>query len=127
MERLRAGRLGPVFKPKRYTTFVALLIIAAGLASGLFAAATNAAQKRDYLLGRAQTISDTLPADDVTSLHGNQDDLSTLAYFRVKQQLEQVRSSNLDIARIRLFTAVKDAIQIKADALTPDSPGYASQ
>lgn len=126
MERLRAGRLGPVFKPKRYTAFVALLIIAAGLASGLFAAATNAAQKREYLLGRAQTISDTMPASDVTSLSGNQDDLSTLAYFRVKQQLEQVRSSNLDIARIRLFSTGADAIQIKADALTPNSAGYAS-
>lgn len=126
MKHVGVGGLRPVFKPKRYTAFVALLIIAAGLASGLFAAATNAAQKREYLLGRAQTISDTMPASDVTSLNGNQDDLSTLAYFRVKQQLEQVRSNNLDIARIRLFTQGSDAVQIKADALTPDSPGYAS-
>lgn len=126
MKHVGVGTLRPVFKPKRYTPFVALLIIAAGMASGLFAAATNAAQKRDYLLGRAQTISDTMPASDVTSLKGNQNDLSTLAYFRVKQQLEQVRNSNLDIARIRLFVQGKDAVQIKADALTPDSPGYAS-
>lgn len=126
MKHFGVWRLGPVFKPKRYTAFVALLIIAAGVASGLFAAATNAAQKQEYLVGRAQTISDTLPADDVTSLNGNQDDLSTLAYFRVKQQLEQVRSNNLDIARIRLFTQGPGAVQIKADALTPDSTGYAS-
>lgn len=126
MKLLRVGRISPVFRPKRYTTVVALLIVIAGVASGLFAAATSSAQKRDYLIGRAQTISDTMPVSDVTSLHGNQDDLSTLAYYRVKRQLEQVRSSNLDIARIRLFTTDKDGITIKADALAPDSSGYAS-
>lgn len=126
MKLRRAGGLGPVFKPKRYTAVVAILIVAAGLASGAFAAITNATQKREYLVGRAQTIADTLPTIDVKSLEGNQDDLSTLAYFRVKQQLEQVRGSNLDIAKIRLFTSAEAKIQIKADALTPDSPGYAS-
>lgn len=126
MKLLGGRRLTPVFKAKRYTTFVAILIIAAGIASGLFAAITNHLQKRDYLIGRAQTISDTLPVSDVTSLHGNQSDLSTLAYFRVKQQLEQVRSSNLDIARIRLFTLNGATVQIKADGQTPDTTNYAS-
>lgn len=115
-----------MFRLKRYTTFVAVMIVVAGLASGAFAALTNASQKREYLVGRAQTIADTLPTGDVKNLEGNQNDLSTLAYFRVKQQLEQVRGSNLDIARIRLFTASESTVQIKADALTPDSPGYAS-
>jgi len=121
-----AGRLTPLFKPKRYTAFVGLLIIIAGLASGLFAAVTNSVQKREYLIGRAQTISDTLPAADVMSLNGNQDDLSTLAYYRVKSQLEQVRNSNLDITRIRLFSLNGDGVFVKADGQTPDTPNYAS-
>lgn len=126
MKLLGAGRLTPVFKPKRYTAFVGFLIIAAGVASGLFAAVTNGAQKRESLIGRSQTISNTLPIADVTSLSGTQDDLSTLAYFRVKGQLEQVRGSNLDIARIRIFNLTDSAVQIHADGLTADSANYAS-
>jgi signal transduction histidine kinase len=126
MKILGAGRLSPVFKPKRYSAFVGVLIVAAGISSGIFAAGTNGAQKREYLIGRAQTISDTLPTADVVSLKGSQDDLSTLTYFRVKGQLEQVRSSNLDIARIRLFSLDGTEVIIKADGQTPDSANYAS-
>lgn len=121
-----AGRLTPVFKPKRYTAFVGLLIVVAGVASGLFAAVTNSVQKREYLIGRSQTISDSLIVTDVKNLQGNQDDLSTLTYDRVKSQLEQIRSSNLDIARIRVFSLNGNEVTIKADGLTPDSPSYAS-
>lgn len=126
MKLLGAGHLSPVFKPKRYSAFVGFLIVVAGISSGVFAAATNGVQKREYLIGRAQTISDTLPKADVMSLKGSQDDLSTLAYFRVKGQLQQVRSSNLDIARIRVFSLNGDAVTIKADGQTPDSANYAS-
>lgn len=126
MRFLGAGRLSPVFKPKRYSAFVGVLIVAAGISSGVFAAATNGASKREYLIGRAQTISDTLPTADVVSLKGNQDDLSTLAYFRVKGQLEQVRSSNLDIERIRVYSLNGNEVTIKADGQTPDTAHYAS-
>ena len=126
MKLLQVGGLRPVFKPKRYTTVVAVLIIAAGLASSLFAAITSHLQQREYLVGRAQTISDTLPIDDIVKLKGNQTDLSSAQYGRVKQGLQQVSNSNTDISRIHLFIIRDNRVQVAADAKTPDSPGYVS-
>lgn len=116
MDHLRRGKLAPIFRPKRFTTIVALLIIGAGIASGLFAALTNQSNKSQYLVGRAQTIADSLSADDLASLKGSEDDLSTLAYSRAKQQLDQVRNSNLDIAYIRAFKVANERVSINIDA-----------
>lgn len=126
MKLLRVGGLKPVFKPKRYTTVVAILIVLAGVASALFAAVTTHLQQREYLIGRAQTISDTLPLEDITKLKGNQTDVSTASYARIKQGLQQVSNSNTDIARIHLFVIRDNRVQVAADAKTPDSAGYVS-
>ncbi len=126
MNLLRVGRLKPVFKPKKYTTFVAILIIAAGVASALFAAVTSHIQQREYLVGRAQTISDTLPINDIYKLSGDQADLSRPEYSKVKQALQQVSNSNTDISRIHLFIIRDGQVQVAADSKTPDSPGYVS-
>lgn len=126
MNLLRVGGLKPVFKPKKYTTFVALLIIAAGIASALFAAVTSHLQQREYLVGRAQTISDTLPISDIYKLKGNQSDLSRPEYAKVKQALQQVSNSNTDISRIHLFVIREGQVEVVADSKTPDSPGYVS-
>lgn len=120
------GRLKPVFKPKRYTTVVAVLIVLAGLASGLFAAITSHLQQREYLAGRAQTISDTLPVSTIKQLKGDLSDLSSPDYQRVKQALQQVGNSNTDISRIQLFVIRNNTVQVSADAKTPDAPGYVS-
>lgn len=126
MNLLRVGRLRPVFKPKRYTTVVAILIVAAGVASTLFAAITSDIQQREYLVGRAQTISDTLPIDDIVRLKGNQDDLRSSDYNAIKQRLQQVSNSNTDIARIHLFVIRDNKVQVAADSKIPDASGYVS-
>src|ERR1700741_1767667 len=126
MKLLRVGKLKPVFKPKKYTTVVALLIVGAGVASGLFAGLSSGVQQREYLVGRAQTIADTLPIQDITSLKGNQTDLSTQAYAHVKQSLQQVSNSNTDVGRIHLFVIRDGKVQVAADAKTPDAAGYVS-
>lgn len=126
MDHLKRGKLAPIFRPKRFTTIVALLIIGAGIASGLFAALTNQTNKSQYIVGRAQTIADSLSADDLVSLHGNDDDLTTLAYSRAKQQLDQVRSSNLDIAYIRAFKIANQRVSINIDAQPEGSSFYGS-
>lgn len=105
---------------------MALLIIAAGVASALFAAVTSHLQQREYLVGRAQTISDTLPIDAIYKLKGNQADLSRPEYAKVKQALQQVSNSNTDIARIHLFIIRDNRVEVVADSKTPDSPGYVS-
>lgn len=124
MDRLKRGKLAPIFRPKRFTTIVALLIVAAGIASGLFAAITNHNNKSQYLVGRAQTIADSLSADDLDSLKGSDDDLTTLAYARTKQQLDQVRNSNLDISYIRVFKVANNRISINVDAQSENSSFY---
>jgi signal transduction histidine kinase len=126
MKLFTGGRLRPVFKPQKYTTVVAGLIVGAGLASGLFVGWSTHFQQREYLIGRAQTISDTLPIEDIKALKGNQSDLSSPAYARVKQGLQQVSNSNTDISRIHLFV-IRDAhVQVAADSKTPDASGYVS-
>lgn len=124
MDHLKRGKLAPIFRPKRFTTIVALLIIGAGIASGLFAALTNQANKSQYLVGRAQTIADSLSANDLASLQGNDDDLTTLAYSRAKQQLDQVRNSNLDITYIRVFKISNQRVSINIDAQPENSNFY---
>jgi signal transduction histidine kinase len=124
MDHLRRGKLAPVFRPKRFTTTVALLIVGAGIASGVFAALTNQTNKSQYLVGRAQTIADSLSADDLHSLKGSDSDLSTLAYARAKKQLDQVRNSNLDIAYIRVFKISNNKVSINVDAQAQGSWFY---
>lgn len=121
---MRSGKLAPIFRPKQFTTIVAILIIGAGIASGLFAAITNNAQKREYLIGRAQTVADTLSIADLQSLSGSEDDLSTLAYSRSRQQLEKVRTSNLDISYIRVYTIAQNRTVINVDAQPQNSEFY---
>lgn len=126
MKLLRVGGLRPVFKPKRYTTVVAVLVVGAGIASATFAAVTSHLQQREYLVGRAQTISDTLPLEEIEKLKGSQTDVSTLEYAHIKQALQQVSNSNTDIARIHLFVIRDNHVQVAADAKTPDAAGYVS-
>jgi signal transduction histidine kinase len=124
MDHLKRGKLAPIFRPKRFTTIVALLIIGAGIASGSFAALTNHTNKSQYIVGRAQTIADSLSADDLASLRGSNDDLTTLAYSRAKQQLDQVRNSNLDITYIRAFKIANQQVSINVDAQPEGSSFY---
>lgn len=103
---------------------VAVLIVGAGIASGLFAAITNNSQKSEYLIGRAQTIANTLSPADLKSLDGNPKDLSTDAYVRSKRQLDQVRNSNLDLDYIRVFTTRNNQVSINIDAQPTGSSYY---
>ncbi len=118
------GRLKPVFKPKRYTTVVALLIVGAGFASALFAGVTGSIQQREYLIGRSQTISNTMSIDDIEKLSGSLDDVSKPEYSKVKQRLQQVNNTNNDLSRIHLFIIRDGKIVIAADSKTPDAEGY---
>lgn len=123
MVKLNHVKLTPVFRPKRFTTFVALLIIGAGLVSSLFAAYTNYSNKGQYLVGRAQTIADSVSAADIKGLTGSDDDLTTLAYARTQQQLQQVRDNNPDISYIRTFKLKDGKATVSVDA-QPISSSY---
>lgn len=124
MKLFRVGGLRPVFKPKKYTTFVAILIVVTGIASGLFAAITSGLQQREYLVGRAQTISNTIPTEEISTLQGLESDKKLDAFNHISQSLRQVTNSNTDIARIHLFIIRNGHIQVGADALSTNNPNY---
>lgn len=124
MKLFRVGRLKPVFKPKKYTTFVAILIVVTGLASGLFAALTSRYQQREYLVGRAQTISNILQPSDITQLKGQESDQSSAAFYHLSQSLSQITNSNTDIARMHLFIIRNGHVQVAADAKSTSNPDY---
>lgn len=124
MKLFRVGRLRPVFKPKKYTTFVAILIVATGLASASFAAITSGLQQRDYLIGRAQTISNTLQKEDIAKLQGKESDQKLTSYSHIAQSLKQMTNSNTDIALMHLFIIRNGHVQVGADAKSQNEPGF---
>jgi signal transduction histidine kinase len=124
MKFFRVGGLRPVFKPKKYTAFVAILIVITGIASGLFAAITSGLQQREYLVGRAQTIANTIPTEEISTLKGRQSDKDLSGFKHISQSLRQVTNSNTDVARIHLFIIRNGHIQVGADALSPTNPNY---
>lgn len=124
MKLFRMGGLRPVFTPKKYTAFVAVLIVGAGLASALFAAVSSGLQQRDFLIGRAQTIANTLPSEDIPKLHGKESDQWLPAYNNVSKSLRQSTNSNTDIGRIHLFIIRNNHVQVASDAKSPNDPGF---
>lgn len=114
------GKLTPVFKPKRYTTFVAILVIIAGTSSALFASITSTLQQRDALIDRGQTIGSTLSVDDIKSLKGNLEDADNPAYLNLREQLEQIRTTSADIERLHLFVSEPNTIKVAVDGKISD-------
>jgi hypothetical protein len=96
-----AKRLG--FKPQRFTTIVMMLIIWAGVAGALFAGISTDLKNREYLKGRAQTIANALPADQVKSLKGRSSDVDNTSYHSLKDRLQKIRAGNNDLRLVYLM------------------------
>lgn len=112
--------LTPVFKPKRYTTFVAILIVFAGAASALFAAITSTVQQRDALVSRSQTIASILSVSDITALQGGVQDFENPSFVHIRGQLEQIRTTSADIERLHLFVIKESIIKVAVDGKVSD-------
>jgi len=97
------ARLLQKFKPKRYTTVVMMLIVWAGVMGSLFAAISTDIHNNDSLVGRAITVADSLPAQDLSTLKGNQSDLTNPIYVQMKERLQKVRTDNHDLAYVALM------------------------
>jgi signal transduction histidine kinase len=112
------------WRPKRYTTFVMMLIIWAGVAGSLFAAISTDLRNRDFLQGRAVSIADALPTYEITALDGNLNDLGNPAYNDLKYRLQKVRHDQADLRFAFLMGQDGDRIFLYADSETPGTSNY---
>lgn len=117
-----------LFRPKRFTTIVMMLIIWAGVAGALFAGISTDFRNREYLKGRAQTIANALPAADIKNLRGNQDDLASVSYIQLKDRLQQVRAANPDLSFVNLLGQKNGRLYYRIDTensgpRSPTGPG----
>jgi signal transduction histidine kinase len=117
-----ASRL--VFKPKRYTTFVMMLVIWAGVAGSLFAAISIDLRNKDFMRGNAETIAQSIPLDQLKSLKGNDTDSSKQNYRNIKDLLTKVHNNDQDLRFIYLMGGRKDQVFYYADSEAPNSEDY---
>ncbi|GAC1387455.1 MAG: hypothetical protein NVS1B7_1080 [Candidatus Saccharimonadales bacterium] len=120
------GQLLLRFKPKRYTTIVMMLVIWTGVAGSLFAAIGQDIRNKDALLGRAITIADTLPASEVATLKGNNNDTIKPSYKNLKERLEKVRADNADLSFVFIMGMHDNTVFYYLDSEVPDSLGYSA-
>lgn len=111
-------------KPRRLTSVVIVLVIVTGLISALFAGITADLRNRDYLQGRAQTIADALPAESVSFLEGNAEDLNKFEYTETKNLLERVKANNPDLKFVYLMRQEGDDPIFLVDATSPGSEQF---
>lgn len=115
-----------LFRPKRFTTIVMMLIIWAGVAGALFAAISSDLRNRDYLRGQSQTIAYALPLQDIKDLHGSTDDLVTNAYGTLKDRLGKIRAGNRDIGQVYLIGLQDEKIEYYVNSELQNSRLYTS-
>lgn len=89
--------------PHRLTSVIIVLVLISGLASAMFAGITVDLRSRDYLVGRAQTIADSLPANSVSFLEGKPSDTAKFEYTQVKRILERVKANNSDLKYVYIM------------------------
>lgn len=83
-----------LLSPERFTVFVIMLVILAGLAGSLYAGVSSAHRSRAYLRGQAQTIANALPTNEITALDGAASDVASLPYSNLKNSLTQIQMDN---------------------------------
>jgi signal transduction histidine kinase len=113
-----------IFRPRRFTTIVMMLVIWAGVAGALFAGISTDLRNREYLRGRAQTIADTLPYREIKALKGNTSDLRRTEYRDLKARLQQVRAGNQDLQFVYLMGMKNDQVFFYLDSEVIGSSGY---
>lgn len=125
MEHLAAAKRH-IFKPKRFTSIVMMLLIWAGLASASFAGISTDLRNREYLRGRALTIANALPSSSMRDLEGNTNDLTSSSYAELKTRLQQIRANNSDLRFVYLFGKTNTGIITLVDSESPSTPAYSA-
>lgn len=113
-----------LFRPKKFTTLVMMLIIWAGAASTVFVGVSTDVKNRNYLLGRVQIAGNSLSAEQIRDLRGSNDDLASLNYTRLHDHLRQIRASNTDLRYAYLLQFKNNHVQYAVDAENSSSPEY---
>ncbi len=123
MEALAAAKR-LVFRPKRYTNIVIILLVLVGIADAVFVAYSTNSHNRELLQGRALAVADALPHDDINLLTGSQSDIDSPIYNRLKDSLQQIKQNNTDIQTVYIMTKQADTIRSLVDSEPVYSENY---
>ncbi len=115
-----------LYKPKRFTTVVMLLIVFAGGLGSLFAGITARTLTRDSLMSRAVTTADALNVKEIESLKGSDMDVKSVAYQDIKHRLSQIKSDNPDLRFVYLLGNRGSDIYFMVDSESPASNLYSA-
>jgi signal transduction histidine kinase len=77
-------------------------------------------------MNRASTIADTLSVSDIKFLNGNETDLTSSSYERLKYQLSQVRLHNDDLRFVYLMGVRNNNVFFYVDSEQPKSKDYSA-
>ncbi len=99
------GAVNPrlLIKPKRLTSIVLMLIIIVGVMGAMFAGIAASVHSHDLLIAQVRTAADALQPEDVKALKGDETDLKSPAYKRLKERLSQVRLDNSNVRFVYLM------------------------
>lgn len=101
-----------------------MLIIWAGIAGSLFAGFSTDLRSKESLVGRAVTVADALPIQDIQALKGDASDLNNPAYKELKERIQQVRLDNHDLRFVYLMGKHGNQDFIFVDSENVSSPNY---
>lgn len=107
-----------------YDLFLLLILIGIGIVASIFAGVSVLNQNKQFLLKRSNTIAVSLPANNISKLQGNSNDLDSSNYIDLKNKLTQIRVANPDI-KFAYLTGVKNGeVYFNADSEPSTSIDY---
>lgn len=124
--KLPSASWATLYKPKRLTTVVMMLIIWAGSVGGLFAAISTDFAAKNSMRSRATTIAATISLNDLKSLNNNESDLNARAYRDLKASLQRIISENQDLRFIRIVGIKNNRPFFYVDSENPYTKDYVS-
>ncbi len=108
-----------------YWTFIVLIVVVIGLAASVYTGVAESQSIKNSLAQRTESLADLVPANEVTSLKGSDEDLKSPIYQALKQRLINVRAANKDI-RFVYIMGLKNGQEpfFYVDSEDPSSDGY---
>lgn len=109
---------------KVYWGIAIVSVIVIAILSTTYAAMQTARDTQASLQRRTTTIASLIPHTTITSLRGNDSDLTQTNYQHLKEDLYDVRDANKDIRFVYVMTQRDDEVTFAIDSEEPSSEDY---
>lgn len=112
---------------KKYLYIFRILIAAIlliGIAASYLVGSTIYHTNKTHLVDRAETIAETIPADAVRALRGDETDLQNPIYQELKELMTSIREVNSDLTFVYLSGIRNGEIFFYGDSEDPESEDY---